>query len=142
MSSQIFHDAVNEHPWAVATSAAVVSLTAAYLQSPSWKVRATQLYNINEPYKLIKYSQLRSIPTIGGSSLPLLSYIGARRHFDHVTEWYEEGYNRHQGGFFKIPTLDRWMGGSSVSRSMHESNGHFSCCNWADTHQRNRWSAR
>jgi hypothetical protein len=39
MASHVFNDPVANHPLALAASAAVVMLTATYLQSPSWKVR-------------------------------------------------------------------------------------------------------
>jgi hypothetical protein len=38
--------------------------------------------------------QLRHIPTVGASSLPLLSYIGGGKYFDHGLEILQEGYER------------------------------------------------
>jgi hypothetical protein len=60
--------AANE-PWAVAASVAVVAGTAAYMQSPHYK--------------------LCHIPTVGASSWPLLSYIGARRYIGHAMSAYQ-----------------------------------------------------
>ncbi|EPS94649.1 hypothetical protein FOMPIDRAFT_1169461 [Fomitopsis schrenkii] len=44
---------------------------------------------------------LAHIPTIGGSSLPILSYIGAVRYLLHAPDILEEGYGKYRDGFFK-----------------------------------------
>nr|BED42929.1 cytochrome P450 monooxygenase [Trametes versicolor] len=52
---------------------------------------------------------LYHIPTVGGSSLPLLSYIGARKFVDQAKDVVGEGYRKHYGKPFKVPMMDRWM---------------------------------
>ncbi|PIL30270.1 cytochrome P450 [Ganoderma sinense ZZ0214-1] len=51
---------------------------------------------------------LRAIPTVGGSSLPGLSWLAAFRMLGDCRDVLEEGY-RKAHGTFKIPALDRWM---------------------------------
>ncbi|KAH9840867.1 cytochrome P450 [Rhodofomes roseus] len=50
---------------------------------------------------------LAHIPTVGGPSFPLLSYIGAYRYLFHAPEVLEEGYVKHKGGFFKHAEVGR-----------------------------------
>nr|BEI74071.1 cytochrome P450 monooxygenase [Trametes versicolor] len=52
---------------------------------------------------------LRSIPTVGGSDLPILSYIGALRWTRRGREMLQEGYDGYRGSTFKIAMLDRWI---------------------------------
>ncbi|PIL34366.1 cytochrome P450 [Ganoderma sinense ZZ0214-1] len=52
---------------------------------------------------------LTSIPTVGGFSTPLLSYVGAVSFIRRGRETLYEGYKKHYGSAFKIPLLDRWM---------------------------------
>ncbi|KAL1951299.1 hypothetical protein VTO73DRAFT_448 [Trametes versicolor] len=52
---------------------------------------------------------LYHIPTVGGSSLPLLSYIGARKFVDQARDVIQEGYQKHYGKAFKAPMMDKWM---------------------------------
>ncbi|PSR72585.1 hypothetical protein PHLCEN_2v11578 [Hermanssonia centrifuga] len=54
-------------------------------------------------------SSLRSIPTVGGPSAPLLSYIGSYRFLHHARAMLQEGYDKYKGGMFKIPLPDRWI---------------------------------
>ncbi|KAK7686510.1 hypothetical protein QCA50_010108 [Cerrena zonata] len=56
-----------------------------------------------------RYANLPYIPTVGGSSLPLLSYRGAFRLVRHAKEIMKEGYQKYKGGIFKIAMLDRWV---------------------------------
>ncbi|KZT64524.1 cytochrome P450 [Daedalea quercina L-15889] len=46
-------------------------------------------------------SSLAHIPTVGGSSFPILSLIGAIRYLFHAPAVLEEGYAKHRDGFFK-----------------------------------------
>ncbi|CCM04380.1 uncharacterized protein FIBRA_06554 [Fibroporia radiculosa] len=52
--------------------------------------------------------RLSHIPTVGGSSLPLLSFIGAFRTFLDSKDVLQEGYSRYKGGVFKIAELHCW----------------------------------
>ncbi|KAH9849220.1 cytochrome P450 [Lenzites betulinus] len=52
---------------------------------------------------------LRAIPTVGGSDLPILSYVGAFKWVHHAREVIQEGYDKHYGKTFKVSTLDRWL---------------------------------
>ncbi|KAI1787002.1 cytochrome P450 [Ganoderma leucocontextum] len=52
---------------------------------------------------------LRAIPTVGGSSLPGLSYLGALRTLRDMREILEEGYRKYPESAFKIRALDKWM---------------------------------
>ncbi|KAI0654469.1 cytochrome P450 [Cubamyces menziesii] len=55
------------------------------------------------------FSPLRSIPTIGGSSLPILSYFTARKFVHHAKSMVREGYAKYRGSVFKIAMLDQWL---------------------------------
>ncbi|KZT23027.1 cytochrome P450 [Neolentinus lepideus HHB14362 ss-1] len=57
---------------------------------------------------LYKPGPLDGIPTIGPSG-PLTSYIGALQFMFRGRDMIQEGYERYQGGWFKVPILDRWM---------------------------------
>ncbi|KAI0814828.1 cytochrome P450 [Irpex lacteus] len=59
-------------------------------------------------YWLSKYS-LRAIPTVGGSSLPILSYLGAFNYVNNAKALLQEGYDMYKGRTFKIPMPDRWL---------------------------------
>ncbi|KZT01552.1 cytochrome P450 [Laetiporus sulphureus 93-53] len=50
----------------------------------------------------------KTIPTVGGSSLPLLSYAGAFRHVFYAADILHEGYRRYKGGTFKFADFRRW----------------------------------
>ncbi|PPR07181.1 hypothetical protein CVT26_012611 [Gymnopilus dilepis] len=52
--------------------------------------------------------QLKHIPTIGHSGV-LTSYIDAFRFFSRGHEMIQDGYNRHYGSAFKVPTLFKWI---------------------------------
>ncbi|KAI0640078.1 cytochrome P450 [Trametes polyzona] len=52
---------------------------------------------------------LRSIPTVGGPDLPLLSYRGAFKWLRHGKEMLQEGYDKYHGSTFKVAMLDRWL---------------------------------
>ncbi|KAI0654307.1 cytochrome P450 [Cubamyces menziesii] len=59
------------------------------------------------------FDPLRSIPTVGGSSLPLLSYFAAIRWIRHGKDILQEGYNKaciyYHGSVFKVAMLDQWL---------------------------------
>ncbi|KAI0095013.1 cytochrome P450 [Irpex rosettiformis] len=52
---------------------------------------------------------LRAIPTVGGSSLPFLSYTGSLKYVDNARALLQEGYDKYKGKVFKIPMPDRWL---------------------------------
>nr|VWO95394.1 Isoepoxydon dehydrogenase patN (IDH) (EC (Patulin biosynthesis cluster protein N) [Ganoderma boninense] len=52
---------------------------------------------------------LRAIPTVGGSSLPGLSYLGALRMQGDCRGVLETAYRKHAGSVFKVAFLDRWI---------------------------------
>ncbi|KAI0673746.1 cytochrome P450 [Trametes maxima] len=52
---------------------------------------------------------LYAIPTVGGSSLPFLSYISAHRNMRRNKELMREGYRKYYGTAFKISTLGGWI---------------------------------
>ncbi|KAI0360978.1 cytochrome P450 [Trametes cingulata] len=52
---------------------------------------------------------LHAIPTVGGSSLPILSYFAAREFMHNSRKVLEEGYRKYRGSAFKVPMLDRWV---------------------------------
>lgn len=52
---------------------------------------------------------LDRIPTVGGPSDPILSYIGAFRFFTGARDLVQQGYSQFKGGVFKIARIDRWL---------------------------------
>ncbi|KAH9849240.1 cytochrome P450 [Lenzites betulinus] len=52
---------------------------------------------------------LYHIPTVGSSSLPLLSYIGAAKFSRNAKEVLAEGYRKYPGKPFKVAMWDRWV---------------------------------
>ncbi|PIL31304.1 cytochrome P450 [Ganoderma sinense ZZ0214-1] len=60
---------------------------------------------------------LNVIPTVGGPSVPLLSYIGAFKFLFRAQELIQAGYDKHRGSPFKIAMFDQWLvvlGGSDI----------------------------
>ncbi|KAI0654468.1 cytochrome P450 [Cubamyces menziesii] len=55
------------------------------------------------------FNPLRKIPTVGGSSFPLLSYIAALRCMFDGKAVVEEGYKKYYGSAFKVALFDGWM---------------------------------
>ncbi|EKM48059.1 uncharacterized protein PHACADRAFT_109467 [Phanerochaete carnosa HHB-10118-sp] len=53
--------------------------------------------------------QLRHIPTVGGSSLPLFSYKGAYDLLLDAKSVLQLSFFQHKGKTFKIPFTDRWI---------------------------------
>ncbi|EPT01203.1 hypothetical protein FOMPIDRAFT_1048925 [Fomitopsis schrenkii] len=53
-------------------------------------------------------SHIHAIPTFGGPSLPLLSYIGAVRSLTNTFAIVQEGYKKHKGGCFKYAQPGHW----------------------------------
>ncbi|GJE99525.1 cytochrome P450 [Phanerochaete sordida] len=60
-------------------------------------------------HSLFSPASLRHIPTVGGSSLPLLSYKGAWDFQTSGRSVLQRGYEKYKGKVFKIPFLDRWV---------------------------------
>ncbi|KAI0673798.1 cytochrome P450 [Trametes maxima] len=56
-----------------------------------------------------RLNPLRSIPTVGGVDLPVLSYLSAFVFMARCKEIVEQGYRRYYGSTFKVPLLDNWM---------------------------------
>ncbi|KAI0721405.1 cytochrome P450 [Cerioporus squamosus] len=52
---------------------------------------------------------LRTIPTVGGSSLPFLSLLGAVNFMCRTDAVLEEGYKKYPRGAFKVALLDAWV---------------------------------
>ncbi|PCH36973.1 cytochrome P450 [Wolfiporia cocos MD-104 SS10] len=53
----------------------------------------------------LTFIYLSHIPTVGGPSLPLVSYYGAYRFLFHADNIIHEGYTKYKGGLFKHLTL-------------------------------------
>ncbi|KDQ49529.1 hypothetical protein JAAARDRAFT_165601 [Jaapia argillacea MUCL 33604] len=53
--------------------------------------------------------KLDAIPTIGGPSVPLLSYIGAFRFLFGAPKLVQEGYDKFKGAPFKIAGIGQWI---------------------------------
>ncbi|KAF7792530.1 hypothetical protein EIP86_003571 [Pleurotus ostreatoroseus] len=53
--------------------------------------------------------RLRTIPTVGGPSAPILSYIGSYNYIHHSRSILQEGYDKYKGGMFKVPMLESWL---------------------------------
>ncbi|RPD64607.1 cytochrome P450 [Lentinus tigrinus ALCF2SS1-7] len=56
-----------------------------------------------------KRDPLNAIPTAGGPSAPLLSYIGGFRFRTHSHEMVQEGYNKYGSSVFKVAMLHQWL---------------------------------
>ncbi|KAI0778804.1 cytochrome P450 [Trametes elegans] len=52
---------------------------------------------------------LHAIPTVGGSSIPFLSYVSAWTFMLNGKRYAEEGYKKYPRSAFKVPLLDKWM---------------------------------
>ncbi|KAI0828878.1 cytochrome P450 [Trametes gibbosa] len=54
-------------------------------------------------------SPLHSIPTVGGSSVPILSFFGAINFMLNSKKYIQEGYKKYHGSVFKVPMLEEWI---------------------------------
>jgi hypothetical protein len=114
----------------LATVLALLAVLAcfAFLQSGSWSVR--RLASVKD--MLLMYDQLRHIPTVGGPSSPLISYLGSIRLYSDASKMLREGYKtvrlmifswtslikiQFRGRAFKVALFDRWLG-RSLNASM------------------------
>nr|BAD94560.1 cytochrome P450 [Phanerodontia chrysosporium] len=52
---------------------------------------------------------LRHIPTEGGPSLPIISFLGLHAFLTRSREILEDGYQAHKGRAFKVALIDRWL---------------------------------
>ncbi|KAM5543009.1 hypothetical protein V8D89_003393 [Ganoderma adspersum] len=52
---------------------------------------------------------LNNIPTLGGPSAPILSYLAAANYILNSRKILREGYEKFQGSAFKVALLDQWM---------------------------------
>ncbi|GJE99722.1 cytochrome P450 [Phanerochaete sordida] len=60
-------------------------------------------------YSFFSSSDLRHIPTVGGSSLPLLSFKATFDFLRDGNNILQRGYNKYEGGIFKVAFTDRWL---------------------------------
>ncbi|KAH9897770.1 cytochrome P450 [Cubamyces lactineus] len=67
-----------------------------------------------------KTDPLKSIPAVGGSSLPLLSFIGAINFLVNSKRLLQEGYKKYYGSVFKVPLLEEWVLVVSGSKMVEE----------------------
>ncbi|KAM5539978.1 hypothetical protein V8D89_006481 [Ganoderma adspersum] len=63
---------------------------------------------------------LNVIPTVGGPSVPLLSYIGAFKFLFRAQELIQAGYDKYRGTPFKIAMFDQWLVVLSGSERVEE----------------------
>ncbi|KAI0778805.1 cytochrome P450 [Trametes elegans] len=56
-----------------------------------------------------RFDPLNAIPTIGGSSWPVLSFFSAINFSLNSKKYIQEGYTKYFGSAFKVPLLDNWM---------------------------------
>ncbi|KIM70390.1 hypothetical protein SCLCIDRAFT_527554 [Scleroderma citrinum Foug A] len=56
----------------------------------------------------LRWSKLDAIPSVGPSG-HLSSYYGAARFVLHAKAMIQEGYDQYKDGFFKVPTMNRWV---------------------------------
>ncbi|KAG6336144.1 hypothetical protein ID866_2954 [Astraeus odoratus] len=56
----------------------------------------------------LRWSKLDAIPTVGPSG-HLSSYYGVAKFILHAKSMIQEGYERYKDGFFKVPTMNRWV---------------------------------
>ncbi|KAI0800573.1 cytochrome P450 [Fomes fomentarius] len=63
---------------------------------------------------------LNVIPTVGGPSAPLLSYIAAFNFLRHGKDLLVHGYQKYHGSAFKVALLDQWMVIVSGSKMVDE----------------------
>ncbi|KAJ3011693.1 hypothetical protein NUW54_g2086 [Trametes sanguinea] len=56
-----------------------------------------------------KTDPLNSIPTVGGSSLPILSLYSAIKFSLNSKKLLQEGYKKYYGSVFKVPLLEQWV---------------------------------
>jgi hypothetical protein len=73
-----------------------------YVRSPSYEVCPLASCGLGPS---LTNAQLSHIPTAGGPSLPLLSYIGSKRFVQHAREILQEGYEK--AGLFRMRRVQR-----------------------------------
>ncbi|KAJ8457660.1 hypothetical protein ONZ51_g11391 [Trametes cubensis] len=66
------------------------------------------------------FSPIHAIPTVGGSSLPILSYFAGRRFRQNARELLQEGYKKYYGSVFKVAMTDQWIYVASGPRMIEE----------------------
>ncbi|CCM00817.1 uncharacterized protein FIBRA_02859 [Fibroporia radiculosa] len=59
-------------------------------------------------YLILAERKLRHIPTVGGPSLPILSFLGFVRYLVRGHDLIQEGYVRYKGGVFKYKATRGW----------------------------------
>jgi hypothetical protein len=88
--SETWHRILAEHPLALSAAVTAVAGTVAYVNSPHYKAWLAFIF----VWIVLTGKQLRHIPSVGSSSWPLLSYLGAKRYFANALQYYQEGYDR------------------------------------------------
>ncbi|KAI0654507.1 cytochrome P450 [Cubamyces menziesii] len=66
------------------------------------------------------FSPIHAIPTVGGSSLPILSYFAGRRFRQNARELLQEGYKKYYGSVFKVAMTDQWIYVASGPKMIEE----------------------
>lgn len=59
-------------------------------------------------YDRYRFSELSAIPAIGPSGA-ISSWLGAVRFIKDASTMVQEGYQKHKGGMFRVPLIDRWV---------------------------------
>jgi hypothetical protein len=73
---------------AIVLALVAVLACSTFLQSASWSV----LPPASAEDMFLMYDQLRHIPTVGGPSSPLISYLGSIRLYSDASKLLQEGY--------------------------------------------------
>nr|BAL05133.1 cytochrome P450 [Phanerodontia chrysosporium] len=66
-------------------------------------IAAASFYSLFGPFNL------HHIPTVGGSSIPLISHRGVRKYMRDAKGVLQDGYKLHKGKAFKVALTDRWL---------------------------------
>lgn len=59
-------------------------------------------------YDRCRFSELDAIPAVGPSGA-VSSWLGVVRFIKDAPAMVEEGYQKHKGGMFRVPLIDRWV---------------------------------
>jgi cytochrome P450 len=59
-------------------------------------------------YDHCRFSELDTIPAIGPSGA-VSSWLGAVRFISDAPAMVQEGYQKHKGGMFRVPLIDKWV---------------------------------
>ncbi|KAH9897773.1 cytochrome P450 [Cubamyces lactineus] len=56
-----------------------------------------------------RLSPLHAVPSVGSSSLPILSYLAGRKFMQNGRRLLREGYKKYYGSVFKVAMSDQWL---------------------------------